>query len=125
MMDYTRFLTAEVHLGKFPDPTEFRSWKVNFKTVVCAKTADPQITMHWITEVEKALSFDELMTSQSILGRRDFPDDETPDVLIASSLKKLARQIVLHLISSQIIPSQLACSLPQKSKCQRAACTKT
>ena len=28
----------------------------SFKTEVCAKTANPQITMSWITEVEKAKS---------------------------------------------------------------------
>ena len=51
--------------------------------------ANPQITMHLITEVGKALSIDEWNTSQSILGRQDFPDYEMLDVLIASSLKKL------------------------------------
>ena len=33
---------------------EFQSWKVNFKTEVCWKSADPHITMHWIKEVEIA-----------------------------------------------------------------------
>ena len=28
---------SEMHLGKFPDPMEFQSWKVNFKTEVCSK----------------------------------------------------------------------------------------
>ena len=45
--------------------------------------------MHWITEVEKAQSIDELMTSQSILVRRDFPDYEMLDAMMASALKKL------------------------------------
>ena len=58
-------------------------------TEVCAKTANPQILMHWITEVEKAQSIDELMTSQSILVRRDFPDYEMLDAMMASALKKL------------------------------------
>ena len=43
------------------------------------------------------------MTSQSILGRRDFPDYEMLDVVMASALKKL-----------------LARSLPKKSKRRRA-----
>ena len=89
IMDYARFPISEMHLGKFPDSMEFQSWKVSFKEEVCAKTANPQITMHWITEVEKARSIDELSTSQSIQGRQDFPDYEMLDVLIASSLKKL------------------------------------
>ena len=74
-----------MHLGKFPDSMEFLSCKVNFKTEVCAKTANPQITMLWMTEVEKAKSIDELSTSRSILGRTDFPDYEMLDVLVASS----------------------------------------
>ena len=51
-------------------PWNLKSWKVNFKTEVCAKTANPQITMSWITEVEKAKSIDESSTSQSILGEQ-------------------------------------------------------
>ena len=67
MMDYPRFPISEMHLGKFPDSMEFQSWKVNFKTEVCSKSAD--LTMHWIKEVEMAKSIDELMTSRSIAGR--------------------------------------------------------
>ena len=63
MMDYPRLPISEMHLGKFPDSLKFQSWKVNFKNEVCARTADPQITMHWIKEVEIAKSIDELMTS--------------------------------------------------------------
>ena len=44
-MEYPRFPISELHLAKFPDSMEFESWKVNFKTEVCAKTANPQITM--------------------------------------------------------------------------------
>ena len=88
-MDYARFPISEMHLSKFPDSMEFQSRKVNFKTEVCAKTANPQITIQWITEVEKARSIDELSTSQSILGRTDFLDYEMLDVLTACSLKKL------------------------------------
>ena len=89
MMEYPRFPISELHLAKFPDSIEFESWKVNFKTEVCAKTANPQITMSWITEGEKAKSIDESSTSQSILGRTDFPDCEMLDVMIASALKKI------------------------------------
>ena len=34
-MDYPRFLFSEMHLGKFPDPMKFQSWKNNFKTEAC------------------------------------------------------------------------------------------
>ena len=42
MMDYTRFPISEMHLGIFIDPMEFQSWKVNFKTEVCANSVFPQ-----------------------------------------------------------------------------------
>ena len=73
MIDFPRFPNSELHLGNVPDSMEFRSWKVNFKTEERSKTADPQITMEWIKEVEIAKSIDELVTSRSIVGRNDFP----------------------------------------------------
>ena len=45
--------------------------------------------MHWIEEVEIAKSMDDLMTSQSITGRRDFPDNDMLDAMIASALNRL------------------------------------
>ena len=68
---------------------EFQSWKVNFKTEVCSKKADPNLTMHWIKEVEIAKSFDEPVTSRSIMERTDFPHYDMLDATIASALKKL------------------------------------
>ena len=68
---------------------KFHSWKVNFKTEACSKTADPHLTMQWIREVEIAKSIDELMTSRSIAGRIDFLDYDMLDAMIASALKKL------------------------------------
>ena len=73
MIDHPRFPISEMHLGKFPDSLEFQCWKVNFKTEVCAKSAFPLITMHWIKEVEIAKSTDELMTSRSIVCVIRFP----------------------------------------------------
>ena len=52
------------------------------------RTAEPQVTMLWIKEVEVAKSIDELMTSRSIVGH-DFPDFDMLDAMIASALKKL------------------------------------
>ena len=74
MIDYPRFPISELHLGIFPDSIEFQSWKVNFKIEVCSKSADPHLTMHWIEDVEMAMSIDELTTSRSIVERNDFPD---------------------------------------------------
>ena len=45
--------------------------------------------MHWIKEVEIAVSIDELMTSRSIVGRNDFTDYDMLDAMIASALKRL------------------------------------
>ena len=87
MMDYPRLPISEMHLGKCPDSTEFQSWKVNFKNEVCTREANPQITLHWMKEVEIAKSIDELMTSRSIVERFDFPDFDMLDAMIA--LKKL------------------------------------
>ena len=68
---------------------EFQSCKVNFKTEVCSKSADPQVTMQLIKDVEIAKSIDELMTSRSTTGRIDFTDYHVLDAMIASALKKL------------------------------------
>ena len=89
MIANPRFPISELHLGEFPDSMEFHSWKVNFKNEVCTRTANPQITVHWIKEVEIAKSIDELMTSGSIVGQNDFPDYDVLDAMIASALKRL------------------------------------
>ena len=89
MIDHTRVPISEMHRGKFPESMEFQSWKVHFKTEVCAKSAFPHITMLWIKEVEIAESIDELVTSRLIMGRTDVPDYDMLDAMIASALKKL------------------------------------
>ena len=89
MMDYPSVPITEWNLGTFPDSLEFQSWKVNFRTEVCLRTADPQITMRWIKEVEIAESIDEHMTSRSFTGQPNFPDVDMVDAMIASGLKKL------------------------------------
>ena len=75
-------------MEKFPDALEFQSWKVNCRTEVCLRTANLQITLLWIKEVEIAQSIDELMTSRSIVVK-DFLDFDMLDAMIASALKKL------------------------------------
>ena len=98
-MDCPRIPISELNLGNFPDSVEFQSWKVNFRTEVRPRTADPQFTMLWIKEVEIAKSIDELMTPRSIVGH-DFPGYDMLDAMIASV------------------------TFPKKSKCRRAACSK-
>ena len=65
-MDYPRFPISEMHLGKL----ELQSWTDNFKTEVCAKSAFLDVTMRWIKEVQITKSIDDLMTAQSITGRK-------------------------------------------------------
>ena len=101
-MEYPRFPFSEMHLGKFPDSMEVQSWKVNFNTEVCSKAADPCLTMRWIKEVEIEKSVDELMTSQSILGGKRHP-----------GLRDAGRTDTVFSEKA----SQLACGIPQKSKC--------
>ena len=41
-MTIPSYLSSEMHLGKFPDHTEFQSWIVNFRTEVCSKAKNPR-----------------------------------------------------------------------------------
>ena len=67
--DFPRASIAELNLGKFLDSMEFQCWKLNIRTEVCPRTADPQIIMLCIKKVEIGKSFDELLTSRSIMER--------------------------------------------------------
>ena len=78
-----------VPCSHWPTRWNFNAGKVNFKTEVCSKTANPQLTTQWFKEIEKAKSIDELVTPRSILGRTDFPDYDMLDAMIASALRKL------------------------------------
>ena len=73
VMDYPGFSISEMHVGKFPVSMEFESWKVNFKTEVCADSQLLHIKMHWIKAVEIAKSINDLSTSRSISGRKISP----------------------------------------------------
>ena len=80
-------LSSEMHLGKFPDNTEFQSWIVDFRTEVCSKAKNPTRALQWIKEIEAAKSLDDLITLKSITGK-DFPDYEELDLMVASALKR-------------------------------------
>ena len=67
----------------------FKAGKSTSELKFVYETADPQITMLWIKEVEIAKSTDELVTSRSITGQHQFPDFEMLDAMIATALKKL------------------------------------
>ena len=70
MMDYPRVPITAWNLGKFPHAMEFQSWKLNFRTEVCMRTAESQVTMLWIKEFV-SYSIDELVTSRSITGQHN------------------------------------------------------
>ena len=102
-------VTSKFHFGIFPDTRDFQRWRVNFKTELCVGVQFPQLTVSWINEVEMAKSIDDLLTSQSIEGRRDFPDFEMLDAKIASALRKIIFNT----------------SFKKESQCWRAASSKT
>ena len=53
------------------------------------RTAEPQVTVLWIKEVQVVKSTDELVTSRPIAGQHNFHDFDMLDAIIASGLKKL------------------------------------
>ena len=60
---------------------------------MCAISSHPTITMSWIKEAEIAKSIDDLMTSQSIEGRSNFPDFDVLGAKVASALKKIISNV--------------------------------
>ena len=88
-MDYPRIPVTEWNFGNFPDSMEFQSWKINFRTEDCLRTADPQITTLRIKEVEIAKPIDEFATFRSITGQPNFRDFDLLNAMIASAMKKL------------------------------------
>ena len=76
-----------MHLGKFPDRTEFQSWIVNFPTEVYWKAKNPTLALQWIKETEAAKSLDDLITPKSITGK-DFVDHEELALMMAAALKR-------------------------------------
>ena len=89
MMVYPRIAVTAWNLVKFLDSMESQSWKIDFRTESCVRTADPRVTMLWIKEVEIAKSIDELVTSRSITGQPKFLGVDMLDAMIASALKTL------------------------------------
>ena len=70
-------------MEKFLTLWNFKARKSTSELRFCLRTADLQITMLWIKEVEIAKSIDELVR------QHNFPDFDMLDALIASALKKL------------------------------------
>ena len=89
IMETPRCTKSDLLFGKFPDLVDFQCWRVNIKTEVCLSTPFPQLTMSWINGEEMERSIDDLVTSRSIEGRKDFPDFEMLDAKIVSALRKI------------------------------------
>ena len=84
-MTLPSYLFSEMHLGEFPDHTEFQSWIVNFRVEVRAKAKNLALALQWIKEIEAATSLDDLITPKSITGQ-DFSDYEELDMMMAAAL---------------------------------------
>ena len=106
MMDYPRIPKAELNLGKFSESMEFQSWKVNFRTEVCLRTADPHLTSHWIKE-----SWD------------SNPNWRTYDIAIDCGANRFPRLRYAWCDDCICIEkaSQLAGTFQKESKCRRTA----
>ena len=108
-LDHTSSSFTGRDVGKILESMEFQSCEINFRTENFLPTADPQITMHWIKEVEIAKSIHNLLTSRSITGQQFswfryawFDDCVSLEVLY-----------------------QHAVTFSEKSQCRRAACAQT
>ena len=100
MIDYPRFPI-------FLDSRKLQSWKVNFKTELCSKTADLHLPMHWTKEVDMAKPIDEPLTSRSIVARNDFSNYDMLVAMTASALKGLLDTHV-HLNTRESVEEQRA-----------------
>ena len=81
-------LSPEMHLGNFPDHTEFKIWMMNFRTEVCSKGKNPTLALQWIKEIETAKSLDDLISPKSTTGK-SFSDYEELDLMMAGSIEEV------------------------------------
>ena len=109
MMDPRTSIT-EWNLGKFLDTMEFQSWKLNFRTEVSMRTADLQVTMQWIKEIEVANQLTNSVASRSVTGQTKIHDFDMLDAMISSALRKL-----INTQFSLEEAHQHAVNLPKKS----------
>ena len=87
-LDSRRTTSRTCSLKKSPTSSTFQCWKTSLKTEVYSGTDWPSESTRWIWEVELLTSVDDLKTSRSVLEIY-FPNLETLDAKIASSLKKV------------------------------------
>ena len=83
VVDCPRFPISELHLGNFPDSMEFQSWKVNFKPEVCAAFPLDQ------RSCDSKVNWRSCDIAIDYKAKRDFPDYDMLDAMIAFALKRL------------------------------------
>ena len=86
-MTIPSYPSSEMHLGKFPDHTEFQSWIVNFRTEVCSKAKNLMLGFQWIKEIEVVESLDDLITP-NLITSKNFPDYAELDLMVAAASKR-------------------------------------
>ena len=72
MVGQQRQQISELQFDKFPTPSSFLCWKKRSKTQVAASSDFPSEAMLWIKEVEMVDSLEELKSSRSIDGKKEF-----------------------------------------------------
>ena len=80
---------SELQFDKFPNPSSFLCWKINFRNQVTTCSDFPSEAMLWIKEVEMVDSMDELKSSRSVAGKKFLPNFEMLDAKIACALNKI------------------------------------
>ena len=55
-----KLVDEKIDINPWPSITGFRNWKLSFKKKVAAASRSSQEAFAWITEVEKAVSFEDL-----------------------------------------------------------------
>ena len=103
-MTVPSYLSLEMHLGKFPDRTEFQCWRVNYRTEVCSKAKNHSLALQWIKEIETAKSLDDLITPKSITGK-NFSDCEEMALMVAAALRKCYDELTHTSVRKQVSKS--------------------
>ena len=80
--------SQKVLFDEWPQPTEFRSWKIRFRSEVSHSSQHPRAAMQWIGELEDAKSIDDRISSASI-KEKSIPDFKNFVFKIASGLRKI------------------------------------
>ena len=84
MEDPKKREAVQMTIDNWPQPTEFRSWKIGFKREVSHSSQHPRSAVPWVGEAEDSENIDELITSASVTGA-PIPGFEILDFKLASA----------------------------------------